>query len=456
MTSISELSEDLIYYISLYFERDIYALHSLNLVSRKFHHATRALLFRHINCISAEPEALLSRSLHEVPELKTHIRSYFLCLNEGTLNHGRLREVLNYPHIEELSFTRFDKLRGGTGGFMDVLRPIMLRLREGRDSQRDFECAFLDDYALKQIRKVNLTGDFTTTELIRFVLLPNVTRMSATYLNIMKEPRLPIQYAHVKSTLTSLDILGGSLWRISASTMRTILSFCPHLRSLRCQVPMQTLLNSHTEQTCSVTEPVSPGELTEVFYPIRKTLQKLSLLNLRHRVPYDGSCMDLSCFSALEDLEFTSCCLLPPGPPCPKRDAISCLLPKSLRRLKLEFPRESGILYHHEEGEPFISQDPHNVSASRYGWILPLLQSKAELLPNLTEISMVDPPGSLNRCYWQSARWMLPDEIQEACEIGGLKLDVRISYPKPGSSSPTLASKGYINRAEAYAHSYEQ
>jgi hypothetical protein len=340
MASITDLSEDLLYYISLNFERDRHVLYSLSLVCRKFYHATQALLFRLVGRISADQAKLLSRSLSEVPELKTHVQSYHISLNGGRLEEDRLKEALDCPNIGELWFSRYDKPRGGLGGYLNNMKHALKKFRDGRSVEHDFECSFLDAYSLDSIRRIRLELDFTTTELIRFMLLPNVTSLSATRLDIMKAPLLSADFAYKTSALTSLDIIGDSLWRMDSSTLRTILSFCPHLRSLRCQIPMQTLHDSHTDLTSRVTQPVSPGDFTAVLRPVRDTLQELSLLNLRHRVPYDGSHIDLSHFPALVELEITSCCLLPPGPPCPDRDLMCRLLPKNLRRLKA-----SGGLY---------------------------------------------------------------------------------------------------------------
>jgi hypothetical protein len=188
------------------------------------------------------------------------------------------------------------------GGYVNNMKHALQKFRNGRSVEHDFACRFLDNYSLESIRRIRLELDFTTTELIRFMLLPNVTSLSATRLDIMKAPLLSADFAYKTSALTSLDILGGSLWRMDPSTLRTILSFCPHLRSLRCQIAMQTLHDSHTDLTSSVTRPVIPGDLTAVFRPVRDTLQELSLINLRHRVPYDGSHIDLSHFSALVEL----------------------------------------------------------------------------------------------------------------------------------------------------------
>jgi hypothetical protein len=137
--------------------------------------------------------------------------------------------------------------------------------------------------------------------------------------------------------LTSLNLIGGSIWCAHPNALRSILSYCISLLSLRCQVPMQTVHNSGMELSSRVSRSVSPRELTRVFQPVHKTLRKLTLLNNRWDVPYDGSHMDLSSFVTLEDLEITSCCLFPPGSPLMGRNRVCMLLPKSLRHLKLCF-----------------------------------------------------------------------------------------------------------------------
>lgn len=183
--------------------------------------------------------------------------------------------------------------------------------------------------------RIHLHADFTTTEVIRFMLIPNLQTFYCEGLNIMKPPRLPPAFTSANSSLTSLDLLGGTLWCIEPRTLRAMLSHCPSLRVLRCQIPMIAHLDSCQEQTSCVERPVSPRELITVLEPVRHTLQDVSLLNRRHTVPYDGSCMDFSGFAALRKLEITSCCLMPPGAPCEERDGLYKLLPRSLERLKV-------------------------------------------------------------------------------------------------------------------------
>jgi hypothetical protein len=80
---------------------------------------------------------------------------------------------------------------------------------------------------------------------------------------------------------------------------------------------------------------VCPRELDTAFAPVRGTLEELSMLQILHDVPYERSHMDFSSFVELTDLEITACYLLGPGAPHAGRNALHCLLPWSLRRLKV-------------------------------------------------------------------------------------------------------------------------
>jgi hypothetical protein len=55
-------------------------------------------------------------------------------------------------------------------------------------------------------------------------------------------------------------------------------------------------------------------------------------------------------------------------------------------------------------------------------------------LPNLVEIRMADPPGRIGCYYWRNEKWILLDEVEEECVKGGVTLDVRFSFPHPGSN----------------------
>ena len=433
MTSLTSLPEDLLYCISLHFEYDKPTLLSLNVLSHAFHHATRSILFKHIDKLSSKQHQLLLRSLRENPDLKRFINSWYLTFQNGKCDENELRTVLAFPHLRKLTFQRRDKphILPGEGG-MPAIKKAMA-LKRGRNVVRDFECPFLDSsaYDFSNIRTIHLSQDFTATEILRFMLLPSVRAVRASELCVMRPHAV---WAQQTSNITTLEFFGEELWRIEPGTVHGILAFCPRLCVLRMHVPMISVGNGGMGVSTGVLEHVCPAAFTAMLEPVKGTLRELSLLNRRHVIPYDGSRMDLSGFAELRDLEITSCCLLPPGPPCEARDELGRVLAPGLERLKLDFPRESGIFYHHEEGHDFLSQDPSRIPLSRYAWISSLLHEKPT---SLSKIEMVDPPGSVGFWYWNTAHWSPPYDVARLCETERVTLDVRISYPQPGSEMET-------------------
>jgi hypothetical protein len=264
------------------------------------------------------------------------VHSCSIRIDDGILDESWLKQALAFPKIEELWFTWFDKI-DRSGVFKVKVGRRSRQLEDGRPAERDYECGFLDSYDLSGIQTIRLRGDFTTTEVIRFMLAPSVRILHCEGLNIMNQPGLVTEVSHKVLALTNLNLLGGGRWRIEPDTLHQILIHCPSLRMLRCQVPMDARVDNFDFDRASsrVLRPVSPKNFTAALDPVRQTLQKLSLLNGRHSVPYDGSCLNLSRFGALTDLEITSCCLMPPGPPCQERDRLHRLLPSNLQHLKV-------------------------------------------------------------------------------------------------------------------------
>jgi hypothetical protein len=201
-----------------------------------------------------------------------------------------------------------------------------------------------------------------------------------------------------------------------------------------------------------------------VFRPLRTTLRKLSFLQIRHNVPYNGTHMELSGFRNLVDLEITSCCLLPPGPPCEARNMLCELLRASLRKLKvcqatgitqwstnqsltqLVFPREAGMFFSHLEdncpshdrfklpGKSFMTLDSFALPSTWYTWIAVFLRHKATNYPDLAQVDVEDPFGAVSYWYWRRTVWPLPQELSELLSEQALDLSVESTYPHPDSS----------------------
>ncbi|KAF1832678.1 hypothetical protein BDW02DRAFT_416254 [Decorospora gaudefroyi] len=229
--------------------------------------------------------------------------------------------------------------------------------------------------------------------------------------------------------------------------MRQMLSYCPALRILNCQIPMATRF-VYVDNAARVTQPVSPRELNNVFEPVRQILRQLTLLEYRYNVPYDGSHMDLSNFPVLTDLNIASCCVLPPGGPCEERNAFHNLLPPNLRYLRLEFSQASGIFYHHQEGDAFRYQDPNAIPRERYIWICELIQHKSVSFPRLEAVEMKDPPGNIGPWCWLKCPWSVSKDVVQVCADFDVKLEVELSYPNPDSGKKWGQDKVYKRRAQ--------
>lgn len=88
---------------------------------------------------------------------------------------------------------------------------------------------------------------------------------------------------------------------------------------------------------------------------------------------------------------------------------------------QLTFPRESGIFYHHLEGQAFLTQNPHHIPLSRSAWIFNLLHNRPR---GLTSLQMSDPPGAVGFYFWETMHWSPP-------HVDGVDVDVWFSYPQP-------------------------
>ncbi|KAH7083412.1 hypothetical protein BKA63DRAFT_152731 [Paraphoma chrysanthemicola] len=453
MYAITILSEDLLYCIAELLEHDRPTLYALCLVSRRFCCAAQGLLFRHAGNVDHKKAHLVSRSLSEQPDLSRHVHSFRIALDEGQLDEENLKHVLAFPHIRALTFRRVDAPKHISARGMEAIKVRLEQLRRIREVERDFECGFLDRYTLKSIRTIHLQANFTSLEILRFMLIPGLQNLCAEYIGILWEPHIRTTPA-TKSSLTKLSLLGSSGWQCSPRTLQILLSFCSSLKHLCCRIPMDTSVPGLDFGTPTVSCPVRPWQFTSTFKHVHNTLTTLSLLNMRHTVLYDGSVMDLSGFKVLRELEITSCCIMPAGPPGEERNSLAGRLPVTLRRLKLEFPRETGIFYHHGEDDAFLNQNPANIPETRYSWISQLLYHKPMHLPNLGSVDMTDPPGRIGYYFWKSEPWAMPPDIADLSKAMEVQLSVHISYPRPGSNLDLWNERRYKPRGLLAEYDY--
>jgi hypothetical protein len=160
------------------------------------------------------------------------------------------------------------------------------------------------------------------------MLLPDLKQMTGRNFYRLREPRLPPRLAMKKSTFTRLELSSDLTWNIAPSALRSVLCYCPVSRYLRCQISFRADFSGPHESR--VSSNVRPRELTDVFAPVSKTLEEHCILPcvLTYQVNFSG-------LHELTDLQISSCCLLPPGPPCEVRNLLYSLLPRKLKHLRV-------------------------------------------------------------------------------------------------------------------------
>jgi hypothetical protein len=90
---------------------------------------------------------------------------------------------------------------------MDAIKHRMRHLHKGRPQERDSELGLLDcaEHEMGNIREMHLKGEFSTTEMMRYLLIPGVRVLKATDLNVVKKYDLTIT---THSNVTHLKLLG--------------------------------------------------------------------------------------------------------------------------------------------------------------------------------------------------------------------------------------------------------
>ncbi|KAH3913208.1 hypothetical protein HBI56_086410 [Parastagonospora nodorum] len=431
MRILITLPEDILYQIALVLEWDRSSLLALGKTCHTAYRTTRTLLVRHIEDLDTDRLRLLYDVFSKRPELRACVQSFPVYMKYGEILVDALFKLTTLPNICELVFISSHEQ------FLPETITGLARIRQqtlGRPTEQDFQCQFLDSHSFAGIRAVTLIGNFTTTEIMRFSYLPTLRTLYCRDLSSLHASQLSSEFVTQSPNITSLSLSGDGYWSVQARTIQNIISACPRIVELQCQVPVEVEPRAplHLRRS-NVIRPVSPAALQVALAPLRTSLRKLSLTQLRHNVPYDGSCIDFSSFTELEDLKIVSCCILPPGPPCDAREELYTRLPINLKYLEIEFPRESGIFYHHAEGEPFLFQDPSSIPQSIYRWIVKLLEYKRSHYTALARVSMADPPGAIGLWVWEQKFWDPSENIRKLFDALCVKLAIKLSHPHPCS-----------------------
>ncbi|KAF2123124.1 hypothetical protein BDV96DRAFT_639671 [Lophiotrema nucula] len=444
MSSILSLSDDVLYTIVSNFERDLTSLRTVAQVCQRFHAASRSLIFRHIPDLKWAERQLLRRSLAETPKLQQYVHSWLPVSlhHDGTITDNQLEEALAFPNLRHLAIQRTKGLPErkkeefwvlGTSGFF----------RKGRDEMDDFHCYFLDGGAegWNNIRSACLDSAgsfyFSSTEIVRFMLLPSIKSLKVSGLAQLRAPHLPPELSNAKSGLEELQLRGRMPWSCETTVVHELLLPCSGLKRLVLQLPMVTICYTTPGivmyTVCDVLKPVAPANLEAMLEPVRESLQELTLLEQNNDATYDGSVMDFSSFTELLHLEVPAPCVLGHGTSLDGRESLYEKLPSSLQSLHLEFPRDTGILYDNSEQDEFRDVSAGEIPLSRYQWLRQFSVHKVTHLSRLTKLSMRDPIASTRQGHWVPQPLTLPSDLLQLFHHSDIALDIRVSYPNPGS-----------------------
>ncbi|PSN70824.1 hypothetical protein BS50DRAFT_618024 [Corynespora cassiicola Philippines] len=445
MLYLLELPEDILRCIIEMFQ-DLASLGALFSAYPYLSQFTPTRFLKHLEGLKNEDTGHMARIFYMSPSLRDLVRSCrpIMIQHDSTVAIDSLREALSYPNLESLCVSRdFQLLRMDLKfqprSAMDVIRWYM----QGRSTRKaDFECSFIDEHDFSNINNIKLVpgqqsghsvplgSDFSSTEIVRFALLPGVRSVEATGLAKLTPALLPS--GTVSSQITSLQLLGGRYWNVTPDALRSILSYTPSLVNLHCQIPIKTQAKPIPEPT-EVEGPVRPSDIQAALLPVMRGLRKLTLVENRYfGISYDGSRLDLSEFPSLAHIRVPSCCILPAGGPCEAREHSYLCLPPTISELHLDFPRTSGIFYYHgDRDRSFIRQTPNDIPPRRWAWLRQFAWNKRTRFPDLKHIRMVDPVGDTGFRKWLKWRWSPPQEISERYSYEDIELNIEIRFPDP-------------------------
>lgn len=308
-------------------------------VCKRFRRLARTLVFRDITRLSDERHQLLCRSIEEDRSLATSIHACSIKLNDfGWPCTDVETDCLLLHHLTNLR--HLEVLRNARDGLGEPL------------SRPAYQLGWLDlpefSEALHGVRSMKLYGEyidddgdltfcrseFTATELLRVMLLPNMRSIHARCIaNLYDE--IPEAFKNKASNLMSLHISSS---HIPSRGFATLIKACPKLRKLVSNIPVFIPRGSGVDPE---KETINPADLSWILEPVKSTLEEFSCLSRNHWRHWDTllTVMDFSDFSTLKKIHITGFYHFPDRTrfDCniEAREGVYKLFPKSLEYLEV-------------------------------------------------------------------------------------------------------------------------
>ena len=369
---------------------------------------------------------LLLRSIVERPGLATyiiHVTLVWTDTNEALHNRNR-----SFLKRKRETFKKIDQLLEKLPNLQELdCRPL-------RSSTDPYVPKILQINPAHPLRKVAIS-DFRTTvnEVAWYLAHPNLRELDVSLVDplvgLKKETLAILKGKNSPGAAILMLKLGiPNRSHLPPEELRNILSIPSGVHTLYCTIPgREENDNLFRSPDTSMVQPFSPARIAWAVSPLRESLVNLTLCDSFEPIwpSHDLSRIDFSDFNSLQKLQVSSSCFFPSSSPQETRQDVWKTLPKTIREVlvsliskrytirlscladaysycQIEFNALSSFLFTESELATLSAKDQRPdkypaalVQTKRYKWVTEILDHKAEDLPQLKSISILE---TITRC----------------------------------------------------------
>jgi len=315
MAMLQKLADELLSEILWYLAGDKALLCNVAIQSKRLSEIVRPILVRQVRLAtsprSRDPASkLLIRSIMESDLLASMVHDVTLGWGHGDATIQNINNKL---------LERLTRLRS-------------LNIRAGADNPL-WKHQYLKRNSLDFLTHLELhISCLTPSDVVKYIFLKSLKRMSISWMEEPKMPKLPKGISYGDSNLLSLRLESG--FHLPEDALNEILKYPKSLKTLVTNLPGRDVPKLYLQPGSKVTTPLVPDAVTRALDPTRLSLVELSLVDEECEWPsQDRGRTDLGNFTVLKKLQISSRCYFLPG--ISARDSVAHLLPASLEEIEV-------------------------------------------------------------------------------------------------------------------------
>ena len=312
--------------------RDTHSLWALALVNRRLRSLTPEHLFHNVDLgrlrlksVPWKTFDLFERSIKGKPCLRSHV------------HHLRVAWVDTYGWGIEFDRKHAEDCKRVDALLISLPNLQCLEIAADIGQTHHFDPGFLNLEPLPALQTVILSHQSTNVDdIVRFMVYGRIKCLRVKALEATAEQ--PIELNEIRSTadqLTSLDL--GSTFHVHEDTLAKLLDLAPNLEELSLNIAGHEDRTGFGYVARPATSTFSPTVLINALEAIQHTLIKLRLTGCvgTHWPRHDRSRLDLSSFTALQQLAAPAICFFHTTGADRSRNGVFTLLPSTLRNLEV-------------------------------------------------------------------------------------------------------------------------